>query len=563
MAVKDNEKDKDKPGTGAASKPASKSTSRTSSRTAGKAGAKKTAPSGGRRPAQTIDLKAEEVESKAKAESESKTKTKADSAKSSSVPNAGAKDDSAEEPADKKKSSARKTAKAKSTEPPQRTQPRELRGFVTHLAAGLVGGVIGVVGMGYGIGQMSPDPRGGAEQQAALSEEVTALGNKITTLETGIAALKEGAAAAEGSGVKPEALAALDARLAGAEKTLAAQNSARTALDERLAGAEKALAAQDSARAPLDERLAGLEKTLATLRESAAEGGDVAQTAAITARIDALASRLEERIKTLEAKPAGATAEDLATLGKETEARIGDAIAKIPAGVAREDIASLQADIEAQSKKLAELPKVEMPAIPEDLSARLASLEKALQRIETGEAEKARTARGAALAAAYAALNRATESGKPFAAELEAVGKLAPEGVSLDALAGHAKTGAPARFTLRQQFDGYRRAARETAQTPGADTSLVGRLLDNARSVVRVRRVGGADGDEKTAALSQMASLLEGGDLEGALKEAEKLPEDKKKPLIGWLDQAKARIELDMALKSVSEQLASVPAGTK
>ena len=562
MAVKDDDKDKAKPGTGAGSKTASRSSSRASSKTASKPAGKtetdKTAASGRRRPAQMIDLKAEEVETKAEKATEAKTKT--DSAKSSSVPKAGAKDGNKGEQTEKKKGSARKAAKPTSAEPPQRTQPGEIRGFVTHLAAGLVGGVIGVVGMGYGLGQMPAGLFGDAEKPAAGLEELTALEKKVTALETGMATLKERAAAVESNSVKPEALAALDTRLAETKKTLAAQSDAGAALDARLAQAEKALAAQDSARAPLKERLDGLEKTLATLRESAAEGGDVAQTAAIAARIDAVASQLEARIKTIEAEPAGPTAEDIATLRKDVEARIGEVVAKVPTGADPEEIAKLRAVVEAQSKKLADLPDVEIPNLPADLTTRLTGLEKSLGRIEAGQAEKARAA---ALAAGFAALTKAAEGGSPFAGEIEALGKLAPENVSLDALATLAETGAPTLTTLQQRFDDYRRAAQEAAKPEGKESSLVGRLLDNAKSVVRVRRIDAEGGDAGSKTLSQMASLLKGGDLQGALQQAETLPEDKKKTLSDWISQAKARIELDTALKSVSEQLASAAAGPR
>lgn len=555
MAVKDDDKDKAKPGTGAGSKTTPKSTSRASSKPAGKAETDKADASSGRRPAQMIDLKAEEVETKAEKESESNAK--ADNAKSSSVPKAGAKDEKADEKSEKKKSSARKTAKPKPEEPPQRTKPGEVRGFVTHLAAGLVGGVIGVVGMGYGLGHMPAGLFGNAEKPAAGLEELAALEKKVTSFETSLSALKERASAVEGDSAKSDALAALDARLAGAEKALAARGEAGTALDARLAGAEKALAAQDSARAPLKERLDGLEKTLATLRESAAEGGDVAQTAAIAARIDAVASQLEARIKTIEVEPAGPTAEDIAALRKDIEARISEAVAKLPASAGQEEIAKLRADVETQSKRLADLPEVEIPNLPADLTTRLASLEKSLEDIEARDAE---IARSAALVAGFAALTKAAKSGASFAGELEAASKLAGKGIALDALAPHAKTGAPTRFTLRQQFESYRRAASEATSPPVRDSSLVGRLLDNAKSVVRVRRI---DGDESTGILSQMVSLLKDDDLQGALKQAEKLPEDEKKSLAGWIDQARARIELDIALKSVSEQLTSVPAGTR
>ncbi len=457
-----------------------------------------------RRPAHMIDLKAEEVESEPDAPTPASGPDEGRGASESEGDSAPS-ERGADQP------------DARTATPPQRTRPGEIRGFVTHLAAGLVGGVIGVAGLGYGLGKLPPAVLDGDAQRQAASQTSTALDDRIGALESEFAALKEKEKLRSGDQITPETVKALDTRLSDAEKSLAGENEIP---------------------AETRERLAALEKTLATLRDSAAQGGDIAQTAAITARIDAIASRLDARIQAIETSSPGEAA-------------------------ANEAIAELRKEFGALSEKLASQPVAQSPAIPEGLAERLEEIERSLSRIGVKEAEKADAAEGLALAAAFAALTRAAENGAPFASELEAVKKLIPEGLDLTRLAGHAQDGALTRLALRQQFGAYRQPVREAMPPPQDDASLIGQLLGNARSVVRVRRIDGDDGDDVSASLSRVAAHLEEGDIAGAVTEAMKLPEASRKPLLGWLERARARIALDTALAHMSEQMAGSLAGGK
>lgn len=218
---------------------------------------------GVKRPAHTLDLKADEVKEDAASDASAKTaeKTTGEPERKAEKPQAAKTPPGGSKPA----------ASSKPKEPPQRTSQSQVAGFVTHLAAGLLGGVIGVVGAGYvlpqipSVGGVSRDFRQGVDERTAA-------------IETRLAAVEERAAQAAPSGEAKRQAAALD---------------------ERLAAVEKDWAAIKDAPAAMQERIARLEATLKAMEKTAAGGGDVAQTAAIRRQIEDVTAALETRVGAL------------------------------------------------------------------------------------------------------------------------------------------------------------------------------------------------------------------------------------------------------------------------
>jgi hypothetical protein len=533
-----------------------------------KAAAKGDAPAS-RRPPHTIDLKAEEVETKTGEEGEKPAAKEAEAV-----------EDKSAQPASEKPGPQAK-------EPPQRTRPGEIKGFVTHLAAGLVGGAVGVVGLGYGMGSIAPDLLRGGAQVPALEQALDEAGKKIAALETGLASVgerpmpgekridaleQEITALKERPVPKDEALAeamkALEARLAQAEEAL----KAGAAIEARLAKAEQALGAQMGATGEARERLAAAEKalgglweTLNTLRASAAEGGDVAQTAAIAARINELAARLDARVAAVEQRPLPeqGVRQDLNVLRTNLENRMAVLEQAPPDARIMQQLAGLGRELGLLRQKMAS-----STGLPADLSARLEQIEAALGKV-SAEAAKKRSADTVALALAFASLARAVDAGRPFAGELEALKALLPEGLDDASLEPHAEKGAPAPLALRRLFERHRQSAAKAVSAPEPeraeeDTTLVGQLLGNARSVIQIRRVGTAQDSESgkvEGVLADMAARLDEGDIAGALALAEKLPDSARKALQPWAGMARARIDLDAALGRLSERMAARLAG--
>ena len=458
-----------------------------------------------RRPAQTIDLKAEEVDEGNGADNGDK---KSDDKKPGDKDGADAK--SAKDASSKTKAGEQASAKPRRKEPPQRTSRRDVASFVTHLAAGLIGGVIGVVGVGYGLEKLPlAGLLGRAEPQQATEDG--ALAGRIAALEEKIAAQPEPAPASDES---VELLKGLDDRIGRLEQD---RNAAQDIPTE------------------VKDRIGRIEDTIKTLGETAAQGGDVAQTAAITTQIEELATRLESRITALEKAPPPATDDST----KSAVAALSD------------KVAALSTALQEQAKTTPE------GGVSEELTSRLSSLEKALATLKAAPpVAREESSAGAALALRLSALIRAAEQGRPYGEELEALKKTAPPDLDLSAFAAHAEKPVPSRAQLASQFRQRSEQAAKAMAPPPDDQSLVGRFLTSAQSVIRVRRIDGASGDSPEAVLSRMAARLEAGDLAGALKASAKLPDETAKALGSWLEQARARVALDAAAEGARDQLA-------
>lgn len=463
---------------------------------AGKRAAKETAgavPKTGasaRRPGQTLNLKAKEVDETA--EGSSKEPGKAEEAKGK---------------AGKAKAGAGKDASPEPMEPPQRTSPREVKGFVTHLAAGLVGGVIGVVGVGIGLNKLSiPGLSPQAQQPDSRSNE--ALESRLSALEQRVAARADERESGD--------------RVAEAVK----------AQEERLARLEEEQNSQAGARQEAGERFGKIEQTLKTLGDAAERGGDVAQTAAITARIEELVSRLNDRIDALEqGQPA------------DQEARAA--------------IDALQSEIGQLSRRLDEAANRGEPALPDAAADRLSAIEDAIKRLQNQAAQTTDAAKGSVLSLRVDVLMRAVDSGKPFQGELAALRQVAPADLDLSALEPYAEQAVPTRSALLQSLRAHAVALPAAPPAKEGD-SLLGQLLNSAQSVVRVRRTDGTSPGSGKRAVARVIERLEAGDLAAALDDARALPDFAREALETWTAQAKQRLALDQAAAAMQKRLAQL-----
>jgi hypothetical protein len=189
---------------------------------------------------------------------------------------------------------------------PPRTSMPELKGFVTHLAAGLLGGLIGVLVLSFFWNKLP------ARNDAAAKPDLTKIEQRIGALES----------APKDAGD----LSALDARV----KTLETKQ------------AEPAPAPDLS---ELTARVARLEESLKALAETASAGGSVTDAAALDAKVGDLEQKLQARI---DAKLAEGEAADHESLD-EMKSEIADLNAKIGALA----VAERGADKEAASAQSA------------------------------------------------------------------------------------------------------------------------------------------------------------------------------------------------------------------
>jgi hypothetical protein len=389
--------------------------------------------------------------------------------------------------------------------PPPRTSPTELKSFFTHLAAGLLGGLIGVVGVAVAW-NMIP-------MRAAKAPD-------LTPLETRLAKLEAAPAPAQASDA--EALGALDARI--------------KALEER-----KVETPQDLTE--LTSRVTRLEGSMNALAETAKEGGSVADAAALDAKIGDIEQKLQGKIDSALAAQQASNATGLESLQSEVaalKAKLG---------------ALAEANLAGDSSDLA--PQLTA------LDQRIGKLEEAIPALSTAIDKSAASAKSGAAAIAFANLRNAVAAGRPYGAELAAMRSLMPESIDLGALPAHAETGIPTIAELARNLQKTAEASAAPApQQAPAETSFLDSMIASAKSAVSIRRIGeGTAGNEPEAVLARASTALDQGDLAAAIKEVEALPAPDRDAYAGWLDDARARLSANATLNALeSAVLASLAA---
>jgi hypothetical protein len=371
--------------------------------------------------------------------------------------------------------------------PPPR--PSRVKSFFTHCVAGLVGGLVGVGALAYAWSGLD------LGQDAAPAPDVVALEQRLDKLE---AAPSEDA----------KALSGLKAQIAALETSV---NEA----SPKLAG--------------LADRVAQLEASLKTLADTASEGGSVATAAAIAQQITEAEQRLDAKIAAALAEGKGATAPALEQM--------------------RTDIAELKAKLGALAE--AELGTGDSPDLKPELAAlteRIAKLEASLPEIVSAIDKEQAVAKSAAVAIAFANLRAAVSDGRPYAAELDTIGALAPSVGDLGVLPAYAETGIP---TLPQLTRSFATASDNAlaAASPPAGGSLVDNLLASAQSLVTIRRLDEAPAaDGPASALARAKAALDQGDLAAAVKDIETLDGAMGEAYSAWLGEARARLGADQTL---------------
>jgi hypothetical protein len=371
--------------------------------------------------------------------------------------------------------------------PPPR--PGRVKSFFTHCLAALVGGLVGV----------------------------GALALAWSHLDLG-----------QGAAPAPD-IAALEQRLAKLEAAPSADAEALSALKAQIAALETSVKEASPKLAALADRVAQLEASLKTLAETASEGGSVATAAAIAQQISEAEQRLDAKIAAALAEGKGATAPVLEQM--------------------RTEIAELKAKLGALAE--AELGTGGSPDLEPVLAAltgRIAKLEASLPEIVSAIDKAQAGAKAAAVAIAFANLRAAVNDGRPYAAELDTIGALAPSVGDLGVLPAYAETGIPTLPELGRSFKTASDNALATASSP-AGSSLVDNLLASAQSLVTIRRLDEAPAaDGPTAPLARAKAALDQGDLAAAVKEIETLDGTMREAFSAWLGEARARLGADQTL---------------
>lgn len=369
---------------------------------------------------------------------------------------------------------------------PSRPRFTALKSFMTHLAAGLIGGIIGVAALALAWSNLD--------------------GNKQSEVLPGIAGLEERIAKLE------------------AAPPPASDGDKTAELESRIAALEVNTKETPAELVELQNRVAHLESTLKAMAETASEGGSIGSAAGISQQIAEAEQRLNEKISAASAE------------GEKLSGTVADL---------QSEIAALNSKLGALAE--AELGGGTADAGPElnALSERLAKVEAVLPELIGAIGKETADAKSAAAAIAFANLRAALSDGRPYAAELDTLGALVPGIGDLGVLPAYAEKGIPTLPELTRSFAAARDEAL-TATAPPPSDSFFANLLASAQSLVTIKRIDEQpSGDGPSVPLARAKAALDQGDLALAIKEVETLEGAPREAFSAWLGAAHARLGAD------------------
>lgn len=307
-----------------------------------------------------------------------------------------------------------------------------------------------------------------------------------------------------------------------------AADRAQQALAARLAALERQNAALTTAQGALSRRLDDSAAMLTTVKAGLADLGR---------RIDTLAAR-KAAPPALDPAAMQKLRQEIANLGQRVEALSAQAAAR-PAGDPAA-VQKLQGDLTGLDRRAG------------DLANRVASL-------ETRVAAPARAGeKTAALLVALLGMREGVEAGQPFADSYANFLALARDHPPLLAaakpLAPFAAHGVARRAALARDLS-HLAGRIATARAPAAADDWGGRVLDQLRRLVTIRRIGGGPETPPEAAVQRAETALARGDLAGAVQAIATLSGPSAAAAQSWLAEARRRLAAETALAQVQQKL--------
>lgn len=444
-------------------------------------------------------------------------------------------------------------------------------GFLSHLAAGLIGGILAISASEWALPQLG------------LHGSTSRIADDTASLERRLASVEKKQAAPAG-GVD---LAAIEQRLAAVETTAKQVPYLAEAQSHLVAETKAALAsaASDSGAPQFIERLVKVEGQLKSLSDAGANdpnAGRLEQLAALTGKVadletsletkltelrksvsDDVSVRLTSALETSEAAKSGTVRidKDVASVKSEA-ARIAERIEAMKLDndrlsealrLAREDQVALKAALETMKTEVAKPADIAAAVGP--VTEKVATLEKSLANVVKAEDDRRSNAERVLLSLELQNLKRVIERGQKYAVELADVQKIAAGKVDLSALDKFKDQGVPPLADLNKDF---REAANKAidAEAEPVEGGVVDRLIAGAKSVVRVRKVSHDSTDKSAeAVVGRMELALNEGRLGDVLTAAKELSPKAAEAAQPFLDKVAARAGVDTAVAALEAQL--------
>ena len=493
-----------------------------------------------------------------------------------------------------KSSSSQSGGSAPANPPVAAAPPRSgggVMGLFTHVLAGIVGGGLVLFGAQpiekeFGFVVM---PR--AEFPEEYKNRLIALEGRPTAAPAAgnVSELAEKIEAAE---LKLASLSDLAKRVDDLSK--ATSGKAETPTDSSASQSAPANAPPPVANPEVLQRIAKLEQTLksiATSTDASGNSTDLGRLAQISGRVadiestlktqiaalrDGLSKQLEEKVtKTAEVSAAArAGTERLDTefaAFKTDAARLSQRAENLKATqdtldqavrVAREEAAKLRADLDGLKKDVAQNFKsvarpTDVTTAIEPVSSQLSALQSQLKSVVASESARKSNAQRIVMALELGNLKRVLDRGGAYRSELQEVKRLSGGQVDLAALEKFQNEGVPTPAELHSEFTKLAYSIIRSEEAPAGET-VFDRIVDRAKSLVRIRRADLPASDKSTeAVVSRIDAQLQQGNLVAALDQAKNLSEKARQPAQEWIDRVAARADVDRAIASLERQLKS------
>jgi hypothetical protein len=279
-----------------------------------------------------------------------------------------------------------------------------------------------------------------------------------------------------------------------------------------------------------------------------------------SAGTDQISVRLDRIEQALQGPPRTDAALAGRVAGAEAQAKaLGDSVAALTRRVDDLAVAAQTALVEAKSAAEAakEAAKNAAPSAAQNavqrsdveaVESRVAAVQTAMKSLDADLAQRTSSAnaddRVMRLTIAAEALRAAVERGAPFAGELAAVKALGADPKATAPLEPFAVKGLISTAELGRELAALTPALSRATEPRPSNTSLLATLESRAQKLVRITPVGTAQppaGDDAAAVIGRLNADAATGDIDAALGEIAKLPDEARALAKAWADKAGAR----------------------
>lgn len=276
---------------------------------------------------------------------------------------------------------------------------------------------------------------------------------------------------------------------------------------------------------------------------------------AVAPRVPAIQSALDKVAPAGASSSSATPSEDAAALDQRLdaiEAIMNAPLATVASGEAGDGgttarVFALQAGLRDVEQRLTTMPS----------TAEVQALVTEVRRLQEELPAVAAEARSAATAArasyAVVAASEAARSSGPFEQAHAALAALLPEDPNVAALAPLARTGAPTRTELREQFDRLDLEIIRASRKSQAGAGFWGRIQAALAQWIVVRRAGA--GDTPEGIVERAEQYLAADRLADAIQELNRLPTAPKRVAQTWINDAQRRLEIDTRIAAIRQEL--------